>query len=371
MKKHLYHSIVFGMTAAALTLFVSCGHKDAGPSATTESRVLTVGRSTITTDDLYPATIRGRQDVEVYAQITGKITRVAVSEGEHVRRGQTLFVIDQVPYRAALLTAQANLRAATANVASAQLTYDGKHELYKSKVGSLFDLRKASTALMAARAQQQQAIAAVTSARNDLSYTVVKSPSDGVVGEINLRVGALVSASATQPLTVVSDNSEMYVYFSLPESRLLELIRRYGSAARAVAEMPAARLKLSDGTMYNHEGRVVSLSGVMDSSTGAAQVRAVFANPDGLLHSGGAGNVVLSRTVSAAIVIPQSATYDLQDKVYAYRYQGGTIHATPISVTTVAEGSRYIVNSGLKPGDVIVTEGVGLLQDGQKIKVRR
>lgn len=275
------------MTAAALALFVSCGHKDAGQTATTESRMLTVSRSSITLDDLYPATIRGRQDGEVYAQITGKITRVAVSEGEHVRRGQTLFVIDQVPYRAALLTAQANLRAATANVASAQLTYDGKRELYKSKVGSLFDLRKASAALMAARAQQQQAIAAVTSARNDLSYTVVKSPSDGVVGEINLRVGALVSASATQPLTVVSDNSEMYVYFSLPEIRLLELIRRYGSAAKAVAEMPTARLKLSDGSMYNHEGRVVSLSGVMDSGTGAAQVCAVFANPDGLLHSGG------------------------------------------------------------------------------------
>lgn len=165
--------------------------------------MFTVNASSVETTDDYPATIRGRQDIEIYPQVSGKIVKVAVTEGERVRRGQTLFIIDQVPYRAALHTATANVQAAKANVATAQLTYDGKKELFDQKVISQFELSTAKNALLTARAQQAQAEAQEVDARNNLSYTVVTSPADGVVGTIPYRVGTLVSSSSAQALTTV------------------------------------------------------------------------------------------------------------------------------------------------------------------------
>ena len=236
--------------------------------------VVTVAQSAVEVTEDYPATIRGRQDIEIFPQVTGKITRVAVTEGERVCRGQTLFIIDQVPYEAALQTAIANVEAASAAVATAQLTYDGKRQLFDQKVISQFELSTAHNALLTAQAQQAQAEAQELNARNNLSYTIVTSPADGVVGTIPYRVGALVSSSSASPLTTVSDNSVMYVYFSLPENRMLSLIRRYGSVEQTLRQMPAVTLRLNDGTSYGVEGRVESISGVIDAQTGAVSLRA-------------------------------------------------------------------------------------------------
>lgn len=357
--------------AVVLPLLLSaCNRENAQPQQPAEYSSMTLGLSDVETIEKFPATIRGRQDVDIYPQISGKLTSVDVREGEKVKKGQTLFIVDQIPYKAALQTAEANLSAAKASVASAALDYEGKQELFREKVISAFELQKAENALMIARATQAQAEAQVTDARNNLSYTVITSPCDGVAGTIPFRAGNLVSPDITSPLTTVSDNSEMYVYFSMPENRMIELIRNHGSAEKVIEAMPAVALYLNDGSLYKTEGHIESISGVLDKATGSTSVRAVFLNPDGLLHSGGAGNIGMVRKSKDVIQIPQSATYELQDKVYAYRVADGTAHAVRIDVTPVKDNNSYIVHGGLNAGDVIVTEGVGTLQDGAEIRLK-
>ncbi len=336
-----------------------------------EYPALTVGVSSVETTDYYPASVQGQQDIEIYPQVSGKIVRVAVTEGERVRRGQTLFVIDQVPYQAALETAVANVKAAKAGVATARLTCDGKKELFGQQVISRFELSTAENALLTAEAQLAQAEAQEVNARNNLSYTIVSSPVDGVVGTIPYRVGALVGPSSSQPLTTMSDNSVMYVYFSMPESRLLSLVRRYGSIEETLKQMPPVGLQLNDGSVYERPGRVESISGVLDKQTGAASFRAAFPNPAGLLFSGGSGNVLITEQLDSALTIPQAATYELQDKVFVYRILHGIAKSTPIEVTALNDQKLYIVRKGLNIGETIVAEGVGLLKDGMPVAIKQ
>ena len=318
--------------------------------------------------ETYSASIRGRQDIAVYAQVSGKIDRVCVTEGQHVRAGQTLFIIDQVPYQAALRTAEANVNAAEASVATAQLTYDSKKELFARNVVSQFDLSTAENALLTAKAQLAQAEAQAVNARNNLSYTVVTSPSNGVVGTLPYKVGALVGPSTPQALTTVSDNSTMYVYFSLSEKQLLQLVRDYGSMEQALKALPDVTLQLSDGSVYEQTGRIESISGVIDTSTGSVQLRAAFPNAGGLLHSGGAGNIRIPRVYSDCLVVPQTATFELQDKVYVYKIVDGKASSAMIDVEKISDGHEYIVRSGLQTGETIVAEGVGLMREGTPIK---
>lgn len=361
--------IIFTLLAVAL-LASSC--KEQRQEASRQAYpVITVQKSAVEVTNDYPATIRGLQDIEIYPQVSGKIVKVAVTEGQRVSRGQTLFVIDQVAYRAALQNAEANVRAARAAAATARQTYVGKRELFEQKVVSEFELNTAHNAMLTAEAQLAQAKAQEVSARNDLSYTVVASPANGVVGTIPYRVGALVSSSSASPLTTVSDNSEMYVYFSMPENSMLALIRKYGSVDKTIKQMPAVQLRLNDGTLYGKKGRVESISGVIDRQTGAVSLRAAFPNTGGLLHSGGSGNVLITEGIGSALTIPQGATYELQDKVFVYCVVDGKAKSTRIEVTPLNEQKKYIVRSGLKPGDVIVAEGAGMLQDGAAVKVRK
>ena len=302
--------------------------------------------------------------------MSGTLTKVCVTEGQRVKNGQTLFIIDQVPYEAALQTAVANVESAKASLATAQLTYDSKEELYKANVVSSFDLSTAKNSLLAAKAQLAQAKAQEVSARNNLSYTVVKSPADGVVGTLPYRVGALVSSALAQPLTTVSDNSDMYVYFSMTENQLLGLIRQYGSKEEALKNMPAINLQLNDKSAYSEQGQIESISGVIDRSTGTVSLRAVFPNKEGLLHSGGAGNVIVPVQKTGALTIPQAATFEIQDKRYVYKVVDGKAQSNPVQVTRVNGGREFIVDEGLVPGDVIVAEGVGLLREGTPVKAK-
>ena len=332
-----------------------------------EYAVMTVATTDREIQSNYSASIRGRQDIAIYPQVAGTISELCVTEGQQVSKGQTLFIIDQVPYKAALQTAEANVAAAKASVATAQLTYDSKKELFAKNVVSQYDLSTANNNLLTAKAQLAQAEAQRVNAANNLSYTVVKAPANGVVGTLPYRVGALVSASIPQPLTTVSDNSEMYVYFSMNENQLLNLTRRYGSVAETLKNMSAVQLQLSDGSIYDLPGRVESISGVIDTSTGSVSLRAAFPNPNGLLHSGGAGNIILPSIYKDCIAVPQAATFELQDKVYVYKVVDGKASSSIIDVEKLSNGREYIVRSGLTPGDVIVAEGVGLLREGTPI----
>lgn len=318
----------------------------------------------------YSATIRGKQDIEIYPQVSGTLTKVCVGEGERVKRGQVLFVIDQVPYEAALQTAVANVEAAKASLATAKLTHESKQELFRQHIVSEFDLSTAANALLAAKAQLALTKAQEVNARNSLSYTLVKSPSDGVVGTLPYRVGTLVSVNLPQALTTVSDNSDMYVYFSMTENQLLTLIRRYGSKEKALEQLPAIDLQLNDKTAYEHKGQIETISGLIDRSTGTVSLRAVFSNKEGLLHSGGTGNVIIPVQKTACLVVPQAATFEIQDKVYVYKVVDGKAQSIPVQVTRVNGGQEYIVEDGLSAGDVIVAEGAGLLHEGAPVKAK-
>lgn len=349
--------------------FVSCQNQPIR-EATQKYPVFTVASSSVEITNDFPAAIRGQQDIEIYSQILGKIVEVAVTEGQRVKKGQKLFIIDQAPYKAALRTAIANVSAAKAATATARLTYEGKRELFNNKVISQYELSTAENVLLTAQAQQAQAEAEEDNARNNLSYTVIESPSDGVVGTIPYRTGTLVGSSSVSPLTTVSDNSEMYVYFSMPENQLLSFIRQYGTRENMLRQIPAVYLRLNDGSAYSEPGRIESISGVIDSQTGAVSLRASFPNHAGLLHSGGAGNVIMTQQLDSALTIPQSATYEIQDKVFAYRVVNGIAKSTRISVTPLNGRKDYLVRSGLQAGEKIVSEGVGFLQDDTPIAIK-
>lgn len=366
MSKMLSKMKQAGLLAVCCLAAGSCKEAPA-PQVATEYEVMTVAPTDRMLTSAYSATIRGRQDIDIYPQVSGTLTKVCVTEGQRVKSGQALFIIDQVPYQAALQTAEANVAAAKATLATAKLTYESRQELHKQNVVSEFDMSTAKNSMLAAEAQLAQAKAQEVNARNNLSYTVVKSPSDGVVGTLPYRVGALVSASIPQPLTTVSDNSDMYVYFSMTENQLLEMIRRYGSKDEALAQMPTIDLILNDKSEYAQKGKIETISGVIDRSTGTVSLRAVFPNKEGLLHSGGAGNVVIPVEKTGALVIPQGATFEIQDKRFVYKVVDGKAQSAPVQVTRVNGGTEFIVDEGLAAGDVIVAEGVGLLREGTPI----
>lgn len=312
----------------------------------------------------YSAVIEGKQDVEVRPQVSGTITQVLVEEGAHVHKGQVLFIIDQVPYRAALQKARAAVATAEANEATAKQTLDGKMSLYEDKVISDFELRTAQNEYKSAQAALLQAQAELTDAQNNLSYTEVKSPVDGYAGMTSYRIGALVSASMTDPLIRVSDNSEMYAYFSLSEKQVLTLTAQYGSLDQALASFPEVSLELNDGSTYVQKGKVDVISGIIDKTTGTVSLRAIFSNPDKRLMSGGSANIIVPYDRTQCIVIPQGGTYEIQNRIFAFKVIDGKAVSTPIEVFEINNGTEYIVEKGLQAGDVIVSEGAGLLKDG-------
>ena len=331
-------------------------------------KTMTVKKENRLLTNSYSAVVKGRQSVEIRPQVSGTITEICVKEGAKVHKGQVLFVIDQVPYKAALQTALANVKSAEAAVATARLTFDSKEELFKERVVSDFDRQTAQNSLLEAEASLAQAKANETNARNDLSYTVVRSPVDGVAGMSSYRVGALVNSSITTPLLTVSDDKEVYVYFSMTENQMLSLLRQYGSVDKSLAGMPKVSLQLSDGVKYAHEGVIDAISGTIDTGTGAVSLRAVFPNPEGMLRNGSTATLVLPYTKENALVVPQEATFEIQDKVYVYKVnESGKAESAQVTVFPLNNGQEYIVESGLLEGEVIVAEGAGLIQENTQI----
>lgn len=361
--------IITNFAAFALMLFLptGCRQADGKQDAVQSYRVIKVAASPVEISESYSAAIRGRQDVDILPQISGRIIRLKVKEGERVKTGQVLAVIDQVPYRAALRTAQANVSAAQAKVETARIELRGKQALFDEKVISDYELSLARNQLAVACAELEQAKAQESDARNNLSYTEIKSPSNGVVGTLPYRIGALVGPNMAQPFTVVSDNAEMYAYFSISENMLRRYLARYGSIDSMIAGMPEVGLQLNDGSLYKAKGRIETVSGVVDPVTGTVQIKALFPNPDRELLSGSIGNVILQNPKTEAVTIPMTATVELQDKIIAYRLKNGQAEAAYLTVDRLNDGNRFIVKEGLSVGDTIVAEGVGLVREGMSI----
>lgn len=290
-----------------------------------------------------------------------------MKEGEQVKTGQVLAVIDQVPYQAALRTARANVSAAQAKVETARIELNGKQSLFDEKVISDYELSVARNQLAVAQAELEQAKAQEANARNDLSYTEIKSPSNGVIGTLPYRIGALVGPTIEQPFTVVSDNSEMYAYFSVSENKLRQLRAQYGSIDKMISRMPEVGLQLNDGTLYGQKGHIETVSGIVNPTTGAVQIKALFPNPDRELLSGTIGNVILQGVNTDAILVPMSATVELQDKIIAYRLKNGKAEAAYLTVDRLNDGNHFVVEQGLSVGDTLITEGVGQLKEGMNV----
>ncbi len=355
------------LLAAAL---VSCGGGKSGKPdfGDDEYAVRTVSGQNTELQTTYPATIKGVQDVEIRPKVSGFITKLCVQEGQNVKKGQLLFVIDNVTYEAAVRQAKAAVNSAKAQLNTMKLTYTNSEKLFKSNVIGSYELQSAKNNLEAAYAAVAQAEAAYISAKQNLDFCYVTSPANGVVGDLPYRVGALVSASSQQPLTTVSNIGTMQVYFSMTEKDLLEMTKSAGGLHAAIKDYPAVKLQLADGSVYNHEGHVATVSGVVDATTGSVSMRADFPNPEHLLKSGASGSIVVPHIASSAIIIPQDAVSQVQDKYFVYVVGGDNkVKYTAVTVNPNNDGKNYIINSGLKAGDRIVVQGISALTDGQKI----
>lgn len=331
-------------------------------------KTLTVERSDQTLTSEYSARLTGRQIVEIRPQVSGNITRICINEGQRVTKGQTLFIIDQVPYQAALEVAKASVATAQAKMETARMEYESSQTLKTEQVVSDYTVRTMQNTLNEAKAALAQAKAQELNARNNLSYTVVKSPVSGSASMIPYHVGALVGSTISEPLVTVADDHEMYAYFSVTENQTISLIQQYGSIEQFIKQAPEVELRLSNGSTYPQKGHIDAVSGTVDASTGAVSLRATFTNANHLLHNGGSGSVVVSTHRKDCIVIPQEATYELQNRTFVYRVIDGKTKATPIEVFRLNNGKEYIVESGLNEGDVIIAEGAGLLKDGMEVK---
>ena len=355
----------------AVLLVTSCGEEKQRKQNAIQYQTMVVSRKDMTLERQYSARLTGRQIVEVRPQVSGCITRILTDEGQTVRKGQTLFVIDQVPYRAALEVAVANRRSAEARLATARMNYENETKLQEGHVVSDVSVQTMRNALLEAESALSQTRAQEVNARNNLSYTEVKSPVSGVASMIPWHVGSLVSSNISEPLVTVADDSEVYVYFSISENQALDLISQYGSIDAFISKAPAVGLRLNNGKDYEQKGRISAVSGTVDAQTGAVALRATFPNAGGLLHHGGSGTVVLPTHRQQCIVIPQEATYELQNRMFVYRVVGGKTKATPVTLYPQNNGREYIVEEGISDGDTIIAEGAGLIKEGIEVRTEK
>lgn len=349
------------MMLAAVALLPSCSkNQQQMQMPAPEIATITIAPQTAALQSTFPATIKGKTDIDIRPQVTGFITKVHVDEGQHVRKGQALFTLDQVTFQAAVDQARAAVNNAQTAVNTAKMTADSKKNLFDKNIISEYENQLAKNSLAQAEAQLAQANAALTTARKNLSYTVVTAPSNGFVGSILNREGSLASPSMATPLTTLSDNSDIYAYFSLNEKDILELTKDGKTLNQAIAQMPPVQLQLADGTIYPETGKVATVSGVIDKSTGSANVRARFKNDNGMLRSGSTGQILIPNHKENVILIPQKSTFEIQDRRFVYVVNDSNMTvSTAVTVAPENDGKQFIVTSGLNPGQRVVVEGVG------------
>ncbi len=360
----------FAIALSCGLLLCSCSQKEnKNQTAEEEYAVDVVKTASTSLTKSYPATLKGQEVSDIAAKVSGHIVKVYVQEGATVRKGQALFAIDPTQYQAAVQQAAASVKVVQTSISTQKLTLENKKMLHDKQIISDYDYQLAQNQLATLEAQLSQAQAAYNAAKDQLSFCTVTSPANGVIGEIPLRVGALVGPSMPTPLTTVANTSTMFAYFSMSEKDLLEMSRQHGSKDAAVKAFPQVQLKLVDGTLYDYSGTVQAISGVIQNATGSVQIRADFQNPQNILRSGGTATIVIPNQMSDALMVPQKATWAVQDKRFVYILDKDNVaHTTEITVLPEHDGTNYVVTSGLKEGDRIVIEGVAKLKDGTKIK---
>ena len=362
-------NLLTGIIMGGLVLTSCAGEQQKQAAPAPELAVITVGEKDATLQSMYPATLHGKNDVEIRPQISGFLTKVHVSEGQRVSKGQRLFTIDQVQLQAAVDAAKAQVEVAQANVNTAQTNADNNKLLFDKNIISASAYQTSVDALNAAKAQLNAAKAQLTSAQKNLSYSVVSAPAAGIVGSITFKEGALVSPSTL--LTILSNNSEIEAYFSMNEKEVLAMTANGGrSFQQALDSLPEVTLRLANGEDYALKGKVISLSGVIDPATGSATAKDSFKNPDGIIRSGSTGQILIPNVSSDVIEIPQKATYEIQNLKFCYVVgDSSKVQSRAIEVADQHDGKNFIITKGLKSGDVVVVEGVGIsVKEGMVIK---
>ena len=357
---------------SAVGLFYSLMDDEDDEELDEEYRTLTVKLQEYTVTREFTARIETENPAAIRPQVSGKITKICVKEGAHVKKGQPLFIIDQVPYKAAVRNAEAKVISAKAQLATARQNLEGKEELFSQHVVGEFDLNKARNAKAEAEGALAEAQADLETARNELSYTVITSPSDGVLSMINYRLGELVDPSMETKLTNVTDPRRLFAYFSMSEKTIHNLTDIYTCRVSDLPSvMPEVSLVTYWGKELSQKGRITAISGNVDESTGSFVIRASFENSEDLFRNGSNGTIILPYELKNAIVIPQEATYDILNKQFVYKVVDGVAKACEIKVFRYDDGKDYVVTEGLKPGDVIIAEGAGMVKDGMRIKVKK
>ncbi len=318
----------------------------------------------------FPATIEGQQIIEVRPMISGYIREICVNEGDQVRKGQLLFKISNPQYEQAVVTAQASINSAQAEVNSATIEVKKVKPLVEKDIVSSYRLESAEMTLRTKEAMLEQAKASLANAETNLAYTIIKSPDGGIIGTIPYKVGALVSSASSEALTRLSDITNVFAYFSWNEKQLLDFLEE--TAGNTVEEkvkgFPPATLILANGTEYAEKGKIEMASGFISTETGAATFKAIFPNHAGLIRSGSSAIIRIPENHDSVLVVPQSATYELQNKRFIYVVNSeNRANAVNFSSFPTDDGKFFIVTEGLKTGDRIVTEGVATLKEGSLI----
>ena len=317
-----------------ITLFVagsffltSCGKSGAAngnatslPATAKPYGVITIAPQTTVIYSDYPATIQGQQNVEIRPQIDGYMQALYVDEGSVVKKGQLLFRISAPLYEQGVRTAEANIKIAQADLNAAQMQVNQVAPLVEKDIISKYALQSAKYSLQSKQAALAQANATLINARTNLSYATIYSPADGVIGLIPFKIGSLVSSTTTQPLTTVSNIQNIYAYFSINEKQQLDFLTntKGNTLQEKLATLPPVTLMLSNGAAFDQKGRIETLGGLVNVSTGSVAVRATFPNPVGLIRSGSSAMVRIPQTIDTALLVPQSATYQIQGKLFVY-----------------------------------------------------
>ncbi|MVM32939.1 efflux RND transporter periplasmic adaptor subunit [Spirosoma sp. HMF4905] len=372
-----YPWILALLAGICLTACSSSGKKKGGQTDSTALKqpkvysVLTLApRKEVLYAD-FPAIIQGEQNVEIRPKVDGFVEAIFVDEGATVKKGQRLFRINAPQYEQDVLTAQAGVRTAQADVSSALLAVNKVRPLVEKDIISKYELETAQYTLASKQAALAQAQAALANAQTNLGYTNLVSPVSGVVGSIPYKIGSLVTSTTTNPLTTISGISEVYAYFALNEKQLLDFTRDVSgnTLQEKLAKLPDVLLLLADGSTYNYKGRIKTAIGQIDTQTGSSNFRATFPNPQALLRSGNSGTVRVPRTIDSALVVPQSATSELQDKRFLFVVEkNNKVKTTAVTVTPTPDGQYFVVQKGLKAGDKVVLDGGTGLKDGASIK---
>lgn len=367
---------VIGAAIALGSILSGCGNageKAAENAAPADYAVLTISPRSTTLFNEWPATIQGQQNVEIRPMIDGYLQAIFVDEGAVVAKGQRLFSINAPQYEQELRTAEADIRIAQADVDAARMEVNKVRPLVEKNIISQYELRSAEFTLQSREAALAQAQARLENARTNVGYTIITSPVDGVMGPIPFKIGSLVSSANTSPLTTVSNIGNIHAYLSVSEARSLDFsLRTEGTTIQErLATLPPATLILANGIEHPEKGRIETEVGIVDRETGAVTVRATFPNPRGLVRSGSSGVVRIPITLDSALLVPQSATYELQGKRFVYVLDStNTARNAEITVAPNSNGKAFVVREGLHAGDRVVVEGVISLREGTLINPR-